>query len=249
VTALPHYYTRLGPFEEVFRTGLPILTYHHVGPRARGARLKGLYVSPRLFENQMLELKADGFLATELGQPIPARNEPRRIVITFDDGFRDVFENALPVLAMNGLQAIVYLVSGQIGGTNQWQQSVGDVPEPLMDEGQIREWIAAGQRIGSHTASHPWLTRIDAATAKEEISSSRRSLEDRFGVAIQHFCYPYGDWNERVRDLVAEAGYSTACTTKTGINPAGQPPLELKRFTARYQSRNLETILARILGR
>ena len=245
---LPHYYSRLGPFEEIFLTGLPILTYHHVGPRSRGARLKGLYVSSRLFEKQVLELKSAGFQTTGLESLPPQRNEQRRISLTFDDGFRDVLEQALPVLTRNGFQAIIYLVSGRIGGTNEWQQRAGDVAEPLMDEAQVRDWLAAGQRIGSHTVTHPWLTRLSPEVAREEIASSRKALQDRFGVAVEHFCYPYGDCDERVRDLVDEAGYHTACTTKTGINLAGQSPLELKRFTARYPSRNLKAILGRIRG-
>ena len=244
--SLPHYYSHLGPFEGIFLTGLPILTYHHVGPRPRGARLKGLYVSPRLFEKQVLELKSASFQTTGL-ETLPAqRNELRRISLTFDDGFRDVFEHALPVLTRNGFQAILYLVSGRIGGTNEWQQRAGDVAEPLMDEAQVRDWLAAGQHIGSHTVTHPWLTRISTEAAREEIAASRKVLQDCFGVAVEHFCYPYGDWNERVRDLVTEAGYQTACTTKTGINSAGQSPFELQRFTARYPSRNLKAILRRI---
>jgi len=115
-----------------------------------------------------------------------------------------------------------------------------------MDEAQIQAWIAAGQTIGSHTVTHPWLSRLSPEAAREEIVASRKSLEDRFGIAVEHFCYPYGDWNERVRDLVSGAGFRTACTTKTGVNLAGQSPLELMRFTARYPSRNLKAILGGI---
>jgi peptidoglycan/xylan/chitin deacetylase (PgdA/CDA1 family) len=243
---LPHYYSNLAPFESLFLTGLPILTYHHVGPTSRGARLKGLYVSPRLFERQVQELKARGFKSTDLGLSPPPENGERQIVITFDDGFLDVFKHALPVLQCHGFQAIIFLVSGLIGRTNEWQQLAGDVAEPLMDEAQVRAWLAAGQTIGSHTVTHPWLSRLSLEAAREEIVSSRKSLEDRFGTAIEHFCYPYGDLNERVRDLVAEAGFRTACTTKTGINLAGQSSLELKRFSARYPSRNLKALWRRV---
>lgn len=65
-TDLPHYYSSLAPFVDTFRSGLPILTYHHVGPRPRGARLKGLYVSPQLFARQMRELAESGFITTGL---------------------------------------------------------------------------------------------------------------------------------------------------------------------------------------
>ena len=246
--APPHYYSNLAPFRELFRTGHPILTYHHVGPRRRGARLKGLYVSSKLFERQMAELNAAGFSTAPFeGITAAAGNRPR-VTITFDDGFRDTVEHALPVLGQHKFCAIQFLVAGLLGKTNKWQQPAGDITESLMDEVQVREWLAAGQRIGSHTQTHPRLTQIPPEQAKEEIVASRKLLEDRFGVAIEHFCYPYGEWNERVRDLVKEAGYRTACTTVTGINQDEASPYELKRFTARYPSRSLRNIWARLKG-
>lgn len=242
---LPHYYSALGPFRSVFHQGAPILTYHHVGPRPRGARIKGLYVSPKLFARQLKELAAAGFASASLGAFDLAHGNPRsRYFITIDDGFLDVFEHALPLLQHHRAHAIVYLVSELLGKTNEWQQRVGDVTMPLMDAHQVRDWLAAGQEIGSHTQTHPRLTELPPSKAKEELAASRKSLEDRFGVPIEHFCYPYGDWNETVRDLVQGAGYKTACTTDTGVNAPGTSPFELKRFTARYPSRNLKALWA-----
>jgi peptidoglycan/xylan/chitin deacetylase (PgdA/CDA1 family) len=247
--SLPAYYTRLRPFAETFRRGRPILMYHHVGPRRRGARLKGLYVSPRLFARQMVELASAGF-----GTPAydaaaaPAAPASAQVWVTFDDGFRDVFEHALPVLRARRLVGIQFLVSELLGKTNEWQQRAGDIVEPLMDEAQVRDWLGAGQEIGAHTQSHPRLTQIPLTQAREEIRASKKSLEDRFGIPIRHFCYPYGDWNEAVRDEVIAAGYRSACTTMRGINDDGTSPFELKRFTARYPSRNLKAIWARLRG-
>ena len=245
---LPHYYSRLGPFLQLFLSGRPILTFHHVGGRPRGARIKGLYVSPGLFAKQLAELKAAGF-STPLYESVTESETPRSPVIflTFDDGFRDVFENALPVMQAHKFCGIQFLVSNLIGKTNEWQQKAGDVSEPLMNEAQVRDWLAAGQQIGSHTQTHPRLTQISPSAAAEEIKASKKSLEDQFGVPIQHFCYPYGDWNERVRDLVIAAGYKTACTTLTGLNTRAEPPFQLKRFTSRYPSRSLKALWSRFL--
>jgi len=244
------YYSSLKPFLRTFLQGRPILTYHHVGPRKRGARLKGLYLSPSLFAAQVRELRDAGFLPGSLDE---LRGEgglsSRRVWMTFDDGFRDVFLHALPVLAQSGFGSIQFLVAGRIGGTNEWQQQAGDVPEPLMDEAEVRAWLAAGQEIGSHTLTHPWLTRISDYQAREEINSSKKALEDRFGKEVRHFCYPYGDVNERIRDLVGEAGYSTACTTRAGVNLPDGDRLMLKRFTARYPSRNLKNLWKQLVGR
>ena len=115
-----------------------------------------------------------------------------------------------------------------------------------MDEAQIREWLAAGHEIGSHTLTHPFLTRISPQRAREEISASKKKLEDRFGRPVRHFCYPYGDWNPAVRDLVMAAGYETACTTEFGVNTGATPPFELKRILARYQSISFKALKERL---
>lgn len=240
--SLPEHYTRLAPFLESFRTGAGVLMYHHVGPRKRGARLKGLYVSLRLFARQLTELKSAGFSTAEFREILGKGNTNQRIFLTIDDGFSDVFEYALPVLRENGFRAILYLVSDLIGKTNEWQQKAGDIVEPLMNADQIRAWLEAGQEIGAHTQTHPWLTQLPLAAAREEITACKKNLEDRFGLRIDHFCYPYGDWNESVRDLVISAGYKTACTTHVGVNTSETSPFELKRFMARYPSRNLRTL-------
>jgi peptidoglycan/xylan/chitin deacetylase (PgdA/CDA1 family) len=97
--------------------------------------------------------------------------------------------------------------------------------------------LAAGQGIGSHTKTHPRLTQLSIADAREEITGSKKSLEDRFGLAIDHFCYPYGDWNKAVRDLIIEAGYKTAYTSHPGVNTPETHPFELNRFLARNHTR------------
>jgi peptidoglycan/xylan/chitin deacetylase (PgdA/CDA1 family) len=244
---LPRYYSSLRPFAELFRKGRPVLTYHHVRPRRAGARLKGLYVSPQLFARQLAELHQAGYTTPQFNCVVgPALTEEPCVFLTIDDGYRDVLENALPLLQQHRFRAILFLVPDLLGRTSEWQQRAGDIPEPLMDEAQVRDWLAAGQEIGSHTRSHPWLTQIGPESARREIFDSKKVLEDRFGVPIDHFCYPYGDWNETVRDLAIAAGYKTACTTRPGLNSASTSPFELKRFTARYPSRNLKALWARL---
>jgi peptidoglycan/xylan/chitin deacetylase (PgdA/CDA1 family) len=246
VNSAPHYYSSLRSFEKLFSIGTPILTYHHVGPRPRGARLKGLYVSPSLFEKQIKELKAAGRIPASFSGFELEQATASVIYLTFDDGFLDVYRYALPILRQQNWVGIQFLVSKLIGQSNLWQQRAGDVFEPLMDVPHIKEWLAAGQGIGSHTQTHPHLTRLPPSQAREEISASKKELEDQFGVPVRHFCYPYGDWNESIRDMVIEAGYQTACTTITGINTKGEDVFALKRFTARYPSRNLKAIRERL---
>ncbi len=245
---LPGYYSSLEPFQKVFASGNPILTYHKLGPRPAGARLKGMYLGERLFARQLAELRAAGFASGSLDAcagPVTRRN----VTITFDDGYVNVLRHGVAPLAKNGFTAIQYLVADLIGKRNEWDVAQGEAPEMMMDSAQVREWLAAGHDIGSHTLSHPYLTKISRPQAQEEIISSRKRLEDMFGRPIRHFCYPYGDWNETVRDLVKAAGYATACTTNPGVNSSAVSPFELRRFTARYASRNLKAMWGRVKAR
>ncbi len=229
---------------------MPVLTYHKLGPRPPRVRLKGLYVSESLFQQQLRELSDAGFRFGSLDEIASDAAQPRSVVIlTFDDGFRNVREHGLKTLVSFGARAIQFLLPDLLGRTNDWEQREGEAPEPLMDAVEVRDWLTAGQEIGSHTSTHPWLTRIPLSQAREEITSSRKKLEDRFQVPVRHFCYPYGDWNESVRDLVAEAGYDTACTTETGVNQAEVNLLCLKRITARYPSRNLKNLWQQLTAR
>ncbi|MDB6033039.1 MAG: Polysaccharide deacetylase [Verrucomicrobiales bacterium] len=238
----PGYYSSLEPFEELFKTGTAILAYHKIGRRPFGARLKGLYLGRRLFTRQLRELHAAGFSGMSLGGFLQPSSPGKKVVITFDDGYQNVFLNALEALAETNFKAIQFIVPGLLGQRNTWDLASGEVPEPLMDHSQVQEWLKAGHEIGSHSLTHPFLTRLPLKTAQEEITASKKMLEDLFGVPIQHFCYPYGDRSPAVCELVANAGYRTACTTDFGVNLSETPKFELKRLTARYRSRNWKNL-------
>jgi peptidoglycan/xylan/chitin deacetylase (PgdA/CDA1 family) len=241
--SLPSYYTSLSPFRKIFTEGFPILTYHKIGKPPPGVRIRGLYLSVRLLQRQIKELRAAGFSTVPLTEPHRLLlSGDRTLALTFDDGFRSVFDLAMEPLAATGFRATLFVVADLIGRYNEWQVAAGDRQESLMDEYQICEWLAAGHQLGSHTCTHPWLSRLAPAAAREEITSSKKKLEDRFGVPVMHFCYPYGDWNLPVRDMVLEAGYATACTTDFGVNTIHTHPAELRRITARYRSRNLRQL-------
>ena len=241
----PNYYSSIHDCPGLLREGLPIITYHKLGPRPPGTRLKGLYVGEALFRRQLGEWRDAGMKPGSLAEAGTADGNPQgRVVLTFDDGFENVLRHGLAPLREHRFRAIQFLVADLLGKTNEWEQREGEATERLMEPSQVREWMAAGHEIGAHTCTHPHLTHIPLAQAREEITASRRKLEDLFGVPVQHFCYPYGDWNPAVRDLVAGAGYLTACTTETGVNGATADRLALRRLTARYASRNWKNLWA-----
>ena len=213
--------------------GVVMLMYHKIAPAPASTNLPMLYVHPKEFDRQMAELTGAGLSCIPYGEVVDTIGAGKGgFCVTFDDGFRNVFEQALPVLQKRGLRAIQFIVAGLIGGEDAWDRAIGEPPQALMDEGMIREWLAAGHEIGSHTLTHPHLPALPREQAWTEIFDSRRRLEDRFGVPIKHFCYPYGDNDEAVREMVREAGYETAPTVAFGTNLPGVDPRGLNRVIA-----------------
>lgn len=227
--------------------GVLVLMYHKIARAPLATNLPFLYVKPREFERQMGELLGAGFAHVPFGEvPAAAAGGQTGFCVTFDDGFRNASDHALPVLRARGLRATMFLVADHLGGTDEWDRAIGEPPLPLMDDAEVRDWLAAGQSIGAHTLTHPHLTRLAPDRMRAEVFDSRRKLEDRFGVPVPHFCYPYGDQDERVRALVAEAGYEAACTVEHGVNgPGPTPPLTLRRATACNAKRDLLTPVRR----
>ncbi|NBT23275.1 MAG: polysaccharide deacetylase family protein [Verrucomicrobia bacterium] len=244
--SLPDYYAELAPFADLFRQGQAILCYHKIAKPPKHARIKGLYLDPALFSRQMEELSSRGFASDPPGRPDgTAKN---RFTISFDDGFLNNLTEALPRMQKSNLRAINYLVADRLGQTSDWEGREGGEADPLMSESQIKEWLSAGHWIGAHTCTHPRLSRLSREQAKEEIFSSKKKLEDRFGIPVEHFAYPYGDYNQITVELVRSAGFKTACTMHRGINLPATSLFELKRWTARYPSRNLRNLLRKLFG-
>lgn len=240
--ALPEYFSGLSPFREHFQEGFPILCYHKIEPVPAGARIKGLYLEPALFRRQIQELGDAGF-SFSLPGPHAA---PRSIAITFDDGFVSNLEAAVPVMRDLGARAINYLVADRIGKSSDWEASEGGEARPLMDAVQTRDWLAAGNWIGAHTCTHPRLSKLPRDRAREEIVSSKKKLEDQFGRPIEHFAYPFGDYDDAVVEMVREAGFKTACTMDRGVNDRTNDPFRLKRWTARYPTRTIGAWIRRV---
>lgn len=229
--------------KKLFGDGVPILAYHSVADPPPGVNNPYLYVSQAEFDSQLAQLRNAGFTSTSLDEFNGFRsNHHQHVVISFDDGIRNVLDNALDILARHQVRAVQFIISDLIGRRNEWMIARGDVPEPLMDQHQIRDWLAAGHQIGAHTATHAHLVRLSPAQAREEIIGSKQRLEDLFGIPVNHFCYPFGEYNHAVRDIVADAGYRTACTSKFGVNNALTQPYELRRVAPLSPSKLLGTI-------
>jgi peptidoglycan/xylan/chitin deacetylase (PgdA/CDA1 family) len=138
--------------------------------------------------------------------------------VTFDDGIRDNYEVALPVLERLGVKATFFVTTGYVGGL--FPASVGRCP--MMTWSQIRELGRLGHEIGAHTVNHVKLTQVSPEVAAAEIVDSKRVLEDALGAEVVSFAYPKGRLDDRIASMVAEAGFRWAVTTEpalVGPNP------------------------------
>lgn len=145
------------------------------------------------------------------------------IAITIDDAFRNVYENALPVLREYSLPAAVFVPVGNLGYTPQWdvEEGVGDKDMPIMTYQQLIEMDREGFEVFSHTFSHPKLTEVDKKKLYVEVAGSKRILERLLGHEVTAISYPYGIHNDRVCRAAKEAGYSHGFTIEpTMINGA-----------------------------
>jgi peptidoglycan/xylan/chitin deacetylase (PgdA/CDA1 family) len=197
---------------------IPILMYHQIDARpTRGAPMRGLVVSPQSFARQMALLRAIGYQGLSMAALMPyLRGEKQGKVcgITFDDGYLNNVEHAMPVLQRHGFSSTCYVVSGQLGGSNVWDHDKGIAPKPLMQAQHVRQWVAGGQEVGAHTRSHADLTQLRQAQAWDEIKGCKQDLEDASGAVVNQFCYPYGFYNASLVEQVRQAGYTAATTTE-----------------------------------
>ncbi len=215
------------------RRPIPILVYHQIAVAPpRGSPFRGLYVSPQAFARQMAWLKWLGYTGLSMSalQPYLMGERTGKVVgITFDDGYQNNLTHALPVLARHGFSSTCYAVSGLLGKTNIWDDAIGIPQTPLMDGGEIRQWVAGGQEIGSHTHRHANLLETSEQGSREEIVLGKTGLESVIGRPVEHFCYPYGHYEARHVALAREIGFATATTTQRSRCHEGMDMLELPR--------------------
>lgn len=212
---------------------IPVLVYHQIDiAPPKGRPFRSLVVSPSAFARQMRLLKWLGYTGLSMTglQAYLSGNKVGKVVgITFDDGYLNNLTHALPVLMRHGFSSTCYAVSSLLGQTNVWDAGVGIAQTPLMSDVQLRQWIAGGQEVGSHTQSHINLLNADDAACQTEIAQGQAALEAVLNRPVTHFCYPYGRYAPRHVDMVNAQGFVTATTTQRSRCHAGMSLLELPR--------------------
>jgi peptidoglycan/xylan/chitin deacetylase (PgdA/CDA1 family) len=186
--------------------------YHSVSPSTRPDPHR-VRVSPGRLDRHLRSLRRLGLRGVSLADLLAAQERGAAdglVGLTFDDGYADFAEHALPVLARHGVTATLYVVAGLLGGRNDWD----DGPRlDLLDADGVRAVAAAGHEVGSHTLTHADLRGADAATLEREVAGSRRVLEDVLQAEVPGFCYPWGRFDAAAADAARAAGYDHACVT------------------------------------
>lgn len=201
---------------------IPILMYHQVAEAPpKHFNMRGLVVAPATFARHMAAMNALGYRGLSMRDLEPyLRGEAQGKVfgITFDDGYENNLQNALPVLQRYGFTSTCYVVADLIGQINRWDDGRNVMKVPLMTREQLLAWVAGGQEIGSHSLTHPFLNKLSETEQTREIQASKTQLESLLGdtTPVNHFCYPYGAFNAESVACVQAAGYRTATTTNRG---------------------------------
>lgn len=204
-----------------------ILTYHSIDDSN-----SVISVSPQELRGHLDSLEASGRRIVPLENIL---DHPGAVALTFDDGFRNFREHALPLLQEKRMPATVFVVTGYCGGKNDWpSQSVDGVPLlDLMSWSELDEIARQGITLGAHTVTHPHLNQLAPVEAAREMGESRRAIEERTGRRVTAFAYPYGSLSPRVRALAA-AQFSIGCTTELSFLGAGYDALQLPRLDSYY---------------
>jgi peptidoglycan/xylan/chitin deacetylase (PgdA/CDA1 family) len=227
------------------RPAVSILVYHQVGDFKAMRRHRANYCDRRRFTRQMALLARLGYRVLDLDTALDclagAQAAPARaVVLTFDDGYENFAQQALPVLQDHGFPATVYAISGWLGRRAEWFAAEPDRPIPdLMSAQRLREVHAAGITIGSHTASHTRLHRASRLVLRQELRDSKAALEDILGDEVRHLSYPYNSFDRATVHAAARAGYASATTCLRGLATVADHPLALPRLAISFGDRLL----------
>ncbi len=194
------------------------------------------------FRRQMEYVLAQGYTAATLEEFQYSLTHPRsstgkRILVTFDDGYRDNYTHAFPILRALGIPAVVFLVADITRRTNWWDQPLGVPAADLLQEHEIREMADAGIAFGSHTVSHVSLPGLPSDVLRKEITGSKEMISSITRVPVTSFSYPYGHVDGNVRALVRGAGYGCAFAVNGGPFLPASDPWEVRRVNVTASAR------------
>jgi len=199
----------------------PFIFYHKIDTAPSDARIRGGYTPRKRFARQMAFLKREGsvfYTVSEMIEHYTANGSfpERGLAITFDDGWKDNYENAFPIMQEFGIKATIFLISSCVGQSSLKAQSEGENEREHLSLENILEMSDYGIEFGSHTVNHKLLDRVPMDEVKIEVEESKRQLEEMLEKPCKVFAYPGGHFNEDSRRAVENAGYIAGFSTTYG---------------------------------
>lgn len=214
-------------------TPVPVLVYHSVSFDPP-SWLRPYTVTPPSFAEHLDLIMDHGFTPLTISdlvegftgvRPLP----PRPMAITFDDGYADFADAALPAMRARGIRSTLYVTTGSL--RDKPVQSSPLLPAAhMLSWRQLADLEEAGVELGAHTHSHPQLDAIPARSAAEEVCQSKAVLEEELGHQVLSFAYPHGYWSRRVRQIVVDAGFRSACAVGNSLSSTDDDPMTLARL-------------------
>jgi GT2 family glycosyltransferase/peptidoglycan/xylan/chitin deacetylase (PgdA/CDA1 family) len=203
-------------------TGVAVLAYHAIADLQGDEVLSEYGVPPSRFALHLESLASHGWRFVSLDRVLGAlaggeRPPARALLVTFDDAYVDLLDSAYPILARNGVPAVVFAVGDLIGATNEWDRPLGARALPLLDADGLRQLAAHGVTIGAHGATHRPLVNVDSAELGRETEGVADTLEAIGLPRPTVFAHPHGEWNDTVVAAVHAAGYQAAFAVNAGI--------------------------------
>lgn len=224
------------------KSAAPVLMYHAVGPEVGADWPKTLIMPEELFESHLKYLKDSGYTIVSVEQ-LAARleqgeNVDKYIALSFDDGYKNNHSVVLPLLQKYDAKASFFVINKDIGDAIH------------MNEAEIKDMIAHGMELGSHTTSHAPLAKIDEKYLAWELATSRYYLKKNFdGYIVRTLAYPNGNYNDTVISEAQRYGFYRALTGKVGVNTAAsykKAPMEMYRVTVTDDGSGVQGLADRI---
>jgi peptidoglycan/xylan/chitin deacetylase (PgdA/CDA1 family) len=236
--------------EMMHRRGVAALLFHHVGSPLPGTH-PSLTVEPKCFERFIRLLQRLGYTgisaaAWHAGRDGRASLPGRFILLTFDDGYADLGDFALPILHRLGWGSTVFVATSTVGGRSAWDEPEA-VAHRIMSADDIRAWAARGVEFGAHGATHCDLTRVDSKRLWQEVVGGRDALAELLGGAVTAFAYPYGSYDDDVRELVASS-FDLAFGLDEGLNDGATDRTRLRRTMVQHSDTTMDLALRARLG-
>ncbi|MCX5677940.1 MAG: polysaccharide deacetylase family protein [Candidatus Omnitrophica bacterium] len=225
-------YIFITPF---YRKRNVVLVYHSIGDIDPSSDPQKINVTPERFEEQMRYLSTCG----------------RSYLLTFDDGFENVYTNAFPLLKRYGARSILFIttdfIDSRLGSDRLFNNA-----QPLrpLTWAQVKDMSSCGVEIGSHSCTHKTMSDLDEKSASHEASASRERIRDMVGCDVRYFSYPFGSrrsFNKATERLLRDAGYSKAFTNIMGMDNSEEEPFVARRIRV-YGTDNIFRFKMKVSG-